>query len=866
MLSKTEKYSTDLAALLIIKSKIVRTSGEKTQAGDVHSSRVHEVVPLSQNNMDSTGNINVHAGRAPHATKSERCDLDDELAHVEKGDLGTASTGQQVEGMDNYTPTVSEEWDDLETFDEQLQQEAKDSVDVKSELRNLQEEAEMPLEELLKMYGRAEAAGHDVAQPVKTSVRRARSYVPDEPREDKVESPFILRHELRDYQKFGLKWLLGCHSTGVNGILADEMGLGKTIQTISLLAYLACEHGLWGPHLIVVPTSVMVNWEVEFKKWCPALKILTYFGNQKERKAKRTGWSKPNSFHVCITTYRLVVQDQNIFRRKHWEYLILDEAHMIKNWRSQRWQTLLSFESSHRLLITGTPLQNDVMELWALLHFLMPDLFQSHSEFKSWFSNPLLGMAEGRIAVDYELTSRLHAVLRPFILRRLKVDVEQSLPSKVEHVVRCRLSRRQKRLYDEYMSSHDTIKALSSSNVMGVMNCLMQLRKVCNHPDLFAGRSIISAFDMPSELLVSCPRTCLDVLALDRGMLRHCRGTVHVQERERCIKPVEHRSSSASECLIQSLMHIRNRHYQRESGYETFAGYEVFDALASARANRLYIHDLGYESLRIRGLTTVASSIQASRLDEVLKFLFRIPKARARTPQSSSIDHLSQENAVFLHELLAPLRRLIIRSHVVFPDARLVQFDCGKLQALATLLRTLKSGGHKVVIFTQMTKVLDILERFLNLYSYSYVRLDGTTKPEQRQILMQRFNADRKIFAFILSTRSGGFGINLTGADTVIFYDSDWNPAVDAQAQDRCHRIGQTREVNIYRLISEDTIEENIFKKALQKRELDELAIQRGRFNLSSFDGSGDLMSVLLFVFESFGSQEENVNLEKYGK
>jgi SNF2 family DNA or RNA helicase len=191
-----------------------------------------------------------------------------------------------------------------------------------------------------------------------------------------------------------------------------------------------------------------------------------------------------------------------------------------------------------------------------------------------------------------------------------------------------------------------------------------------------------------------------------------------------------------------------------------------------------------------------------------------------------------------------------------------VQFDCGKLQALAPLLRALKSGGHKVVIFTQMTKVLDILERFLNLYSYSYVRLDGTTKPEQRQILMQRFNADSKLFAFILSTRSGGFGINLTGADTVIFYDSDWNPAVDAQAQDRCHRIGQTREVNIYRLISEDTIEENIFKKALQKRELDDLAIQKGRFNLNSFEGEGELQ----FLDSSKQCIKSHVLSRRYGE
>ena len=184
---------------------------------------------------------------------------------------------------------------------------------------------------------------------------------------------------------------------------------------------------------------------------------------------------------------------------------------------------------------------------------------------------------------------------------------------------------------------------------------------------------------------------------------------------------------------------------------------------------------------------------------------------------------------------LAPLRQASVRQQLFFPDRRLVQFDCGKLQALAQLLRTLKSGGHKVLIFTQMTKMLDILEAFLNLYGYPYCRLDGSTRPEQRQILMQRFNTDPRLFVFILSTRSGGFGINLTGADTVVFYDSDWNPAMDQQAQDRAHRIGQTREVHIYRLVCKGTIEENILKKSMQKRELDHFAIQAGNFNTEHF-------------------------------
>ena len=163
---------------------------------------------------------------------------------------------------------------------------------------------------------------------------------------------------------------------------ADEMGLGKTIQCISLLAYLAVEKGIWGPHLIVVPTSVLVNWEMEFKRWLPSFKVLAYHGSAKERKQKRAGWSDPNLFHVCITSYQLVLQDARIFKRKHWHALVLDEAHNIKNFKSQRWQTMLAFRTKHRLLLTGTPLQNSCMELWALMHFLMPNIFQSQAEFK----------------------------------------------------------------------------------------------------------------------------------------------------------------------------------------------------------------------------------------------------------------------------------------------------------------------------------------------------------------------------------------------------------------------------------------------------------------------------------------------------
>ena len=239
--------------------------------------------------------------------------------------------------------------------------------------------------------------------------------------------PFLLKGTLRPYQHVGLDWLATMHEKNLNGILADEMGLGKTIQTISLLAHLAVTRNNWGPHLIVVPTSVMVNWEMELKKWCPAFKVLNYHGSIKERREKRVGWTKPDSFHVCITSYKLAVQDAHIFKRKKWKYLILDEAHHIKNFESKRWQTLLRFSSRRRLLLTGTPLQNDLMELWSLLHFLMPRVFQSHQQFREWFGNPVKEMVESSRAAkrkDKQRVTRLHKLLRPFLLRRLKADVE----------------------------------------------------------------------------------------------------------------------------------------------------------------------------------------------------------------------------------------------------------------------------------------------------------------------------------------------------------------------------------------------------------------------------------------------------------
>jgi E1A-binding protein p400 len=241
---------------------------------------------------------------------------------------------------------------------------------------------------------------------------------------------------------------------------------------------------------------------------------MTYYGSQKERKLKRTGWTKPNAFHVCITSYKLVIQDHQSFRRKKWKYLILDEAQNIKNFKSQRWQLLLNFSTERRLLLTGTPLQNNMMELWSLMHFLMPNFFESHRAFDELFSRPMASMVEGNMEYNETIIIKLHKVLRPFILRRLKCEVEKQMPKKYEHVVMCRLSNRQRFLYDDFMSRAKTRETLASGNLLSVINVLMQLRKVCNHPNLFEVRPTISPFQMDS-LNITVPSMVYNIVKYD---------------------------------------------------------------------------------------------------------------------------------------------------------------------------------------------------------------------------------------------------------------------------------------------------------------------------------------------------------------
>ncbi|VDC05103.1 unnamed protein product [Peniophora sp. CBMAI 1063] len=723
----------------------------------------------------------------------------------------------------------------------------------------------------------------------------------------RVMPPSLLRGVLRPYQHAGLEWLASLHTSNLNGILADEMGLGKTIQTISLLAHLACDRGIWGPHLIIVPTSVLLNWEMEFKKFLPGFRVLAYHGSTKRRKELRQGWNDKYRFNVCVTSYNLASRDAHIFKRRSWYYMILDEAHMIKNFRSQRWNVLLMFRSFRRLLLTGTPLQNNLTELWALLQFLMSGTnFANLKEFGEWFANPLeKAIEEGKHHDDetQQRVTKLHTVLRPYLLRRLKRDVEKELPSKYEHLVLCPLSKRQRFLYDEFMSRADTQHNLTSGDYWNIANVLMQLRKVCNHPDLFEARPVKTSFAVTraavvdfeiKELLVR--RTLLQDNAAQMVNLAvfgfHFSASYNTSlfaavERRRLdgtnffpfsaelesppphdVRTTEgfkrHRDYQLRAASVARWTHIAYLNRLR-CAEEPIIGSELIATVRNMAQPILPVsavdHRHGYLN-RVLAVNRAVKSIEERAEDMapfVDRFAFATPPVVALGMHHYALvgaeDDISALSSKASFD--ATLHRAAVRLQVEFPDRSLLQYDCGKLQRLAELLRIRKDGGHRVLIFTQMTRILDILEQFLTFHGWLYLRLDGGTKIEDRQYITERFNSDSRVFCFIASSRSGGVGINLTGADTVIFYDSDFNPQMDKQCEDRAHRIGQTRDVHIYRFISQHTVEEAMLRKANQKRSLDDLVIQKGEFDWRSLFGNATEGDDFVRALEDYADAED---------
>lgn len=491
----------------------------------------------------------------------------------------------------------------------------------------------------------------------------------------------------------------------------------------------------------------------------------------------------------------------------------------------------------------------------------------------------------GQMSEEAKATiTRLHVLLRPYLLRRLKADVEKQLPGKFEHVVYCRLAKRQRFLYDEFMSRSQTRETLTSGNFLSIANCLMQLRKVCNHPDLFEVRPIVTSFAMPKsvaaefeikelfvrrKLLIQGDAQKLDLDVLNLSFTNHEMTSKHASAARRRLDashllplvseittgiepPLDTRTIAGWKRFREYQLHVEKVERWKHIAYlnqlrcqQTPVYGEHLISLVSELGQQPHLVPLDIAEKdrrnyfeRVDGVNSLVKS-NVQRADEVseliTKFAVIPPNAVAGDLVRHALPNLDPSHPALADPSFDSLHHSAVAHQIAFPDASLLQYDCGKLQKLFDLLRERKAGGHRVLIFTQMTKVLDILEIFLNHHGHRYLRLDGSTKIEDRQILTERFNTDDRIFCFIASSRSGGVGINLTGADTVLFFDSDWNPALDKQCQDRAHRIGQTREVHIYRFVSEHTIEENMLKKANQKRMLDNVVIQEGEFTTDYF-------------------------------
>lgn len=756
-----------------------------------------------------------------------------------------------------------------------------------------------------------------------------------------IPAPTLLQGTLRSYQHAGVDWLASLYRNNTNGILADEMGLGKTIQTISLFAHIAEVHDVWDTHLVIVPTSVVLNWVTEFQKFLPGFRVLGYYGSGEERQAKRRFWTndphhenrEKRGYNVIVTSYNIALKDITSLRTVQWHYMVLDEAHNIRNFNSQRFQNLIKLKTRARLLLTGTPLQNSLTELWSLLTFLTAgrdsDDGAAHGsleEFLSRWKEPVNEIFErGVQSLSDEaskVVSQLHTSLRPFMLRRLKADVEKDLPKKTEHVVVCKLSKRQRELYQDYMGLADTRAKLTQGNAISAGKVLLSLRRVCNHPDLFDPRPVQTSYALEKSPLE--PYAALETLI--RGMLGERQPEpdkfmLTKLESEGQYRRRRGRQISASRDMY-TLVQVRARECpDGEADLTTISGARMMlqiqqkrDRLAEWRqriqhnddyfsAKPIYGSDLR-EHLTIRSTRASSGCSVLGRLQIFTSDTLTQPTlltngeavadkmiARSTLVQNSvrSVEDRAQamldtitRYSFCTPEVTAPVLRYVLpertqkglraieaypgasdpmhesrsRLSISFPDSRLLVYDSGKLQRLTTLLRDLQSRGSRSLIFSQMSGTLNILEQFLGLMGLPYLRLDGSTPVERRQLYSAEFNRpDSKYQCMILSSRAGGVGLNLTGASSVIFYDLDWNPQMDRQCMDRAHRIGQVRDVEVYKLVSEKTVEENILRRANQKSLLDQTVIQEGHFttdyDMPQAEKSGDDVSAAIDRFLS---------------
>ncbi|OQR73211.1 fumarylacetoacetase-like [Tropilaelaps mercedesae] len=557
---------------------------------------------------------------------------------------------------------------------------------------------------------------------------------------------------LRDYQIDGVSWLARLRSKLLNGILADEMGLGKTAQSVATVCHLIAT-GVNGPFLVLSPLSTISNWAKEFKRFAPEVPVLVLHGS---KDARPNLWRQINVRHqvrdigkvfpVVITPYHILIADRQILQKYRWSFLIIDEASVIKNNKARISQICSALLADGKLLLTGTPLQNNIHELFNLMHFVLPKVFHDYRLFKSWMEELDSRDEKGSLGDNdsLELVSSMHKILAPFFLRRTKSSINIDLPPKKQLIVYCPMSSIQKSYYTAILDR--SVKA-------------------------FEMRSRQDS-DPESELDGGRRKRKSAVLAL--AQIQHSTYTSNKRSR---------RSSPTSTL-------------QNDSSGVGLANEE--DAVSSSSGS---------------------TDGSVSSVDDII---------RRHYLKLSMNNILSMLRKVAAHPWLASCE---FENDYYPEDKQKLLEASGKMQVFDKLLTELLNRGHKVVVFSPFVMVLDLVSLYLDLSNIKYFYLKGTTALENRQDSIEEFNnPESKEKVFLLSTRAGGLGINLTGADTVIFFDSDWNPQMDLQASDRCHRIGQTRPVVVYRLIAKSTIDERILQVAGEKRRLEKLVIDCGRF------------------------------------
>ncbi|KAG7194208.1 putative DNA helicase ino80 [Scheffersomyces spartinae] len=743
-----------------------------------------------------------------------------------------------------------------------------------------------------------------------------------------ISQPKSLKCTLKEYQIKGLNWLANLYEQGINGILADEMGLGKTVQSISVLAYLAETHNIWGPFLVVTPASTLHNWQQEITKFVPEFKVLPYWGNAKDRKVLRKFWDRKSikygrdaPFHVLVTSYQLVVADAAYFRKMRWQYMILDEAQAIKSSQSSRWKVLLSFSCRNRLLLTGTPIQNSMQELWALLHFIMPSLFDSHDEFSDWFSKDIESHAQSNTQLNEEQLRRLHMILKPFMLRRIKKNVQSELGDKVEIDIFCNLTNRQKKYYQMLKSQISIMDILDQANsnsrgeetTESLINLVMQFRKVCNHPDLFERADVKSPFSFGSfsdtssflretndlEMSYSAKNHIeynLPRLIYDDLLTPSFNNNVGSKPKINSMFDIYHPSNTVTDSnsdntsfgwlsfvdvsggeLYQlshknvleralDLKEYTDINYDKVNRLKyVYDDYDDDDAKFIPKSKLLLINEYNNDyaqvnnSIHLKELHTVRNKVYTDMYVNILDpaaapiatappivahcssqsfyygqndVLFNPQIRSSLMPLSLNTEYTLMNKGVPVDQfpksnmLPPPINHKIDYSNIRMPSMDRFISESGKLARLDSLLNELKMNDHRVLIYFQMTRMMDLMEEYLTYRQHKFIRLDGSSKLDDRRDLVHDWQTKPDIFIFLLSTRAGGLGINLTAADTVIFYDSDWNPTIDSQAMDRAHRLGQTRQVTVYRLLAKGTIEERMRDRAKQKEQVQQVVME----------------------------------------